>query len=270
MYKPSSGKASLSNLKVLLAEDNEVNKLLALSILRHWGIETQTAHTGNEVIAMMQEHDFDMVLMDIQMPEKSGIEATQAIRQLDDEKKRNVPIIALTANALRGEEKKYLAAGMNDYLTKPFKETELYNVIQRVLSDNSSFGSRYESDAVENLNLPSDGEQLYDMTLVNELAQGNADFIKSLVQIFINTIPQTTKEMAEACEQKNWEQTGKLAHKLKSTIDTMQILSIKEDVRTIEMSCKNAKQIDHVPYLVKRVYAVIEKATVQLRKEFSL
>lgn len=260
----------LNNIKVLLAEDNEVNKLLALSILRHWGVETKTAHNGTEVISLVQQEHFDVILMDIQMPEKSGIEATQAIRALADETKKNIPIIALTANALRGEEKKYIAVGMNDYLTKPFTENELYKVIQRVLSDNNSFGSRYESDAVENLNLPLPTEILYDMTLVNDLAQNNADFVKSLVQIFINTIPTTSKEMVDNCTQKNWEQTGKLAHKLKSTIDTMQILSIKEDVRTIEMNCKNNQQLEHIPYLVKRVDAVIERATEQLKNQFAL
>ena len=128
---------SLGKIKVLLAEDNEVNKLLAKSILHHWGLEAKTAHTGFEAIEMLQNEDFDVILMDIQMPEKNGIEATQEIRNLPDEKKKNIPIIALTANALKGEEKKYLAAGMNDYLTKPFKEKELLEVIRKYVNVDS-------------------------------------------------------------------------------------------------------------------------------------
>jgi CheY-like chemotaxis protein/HPt (histidine-containing phosphotransfer) domain-containing protein len=262
---------TLGNIKVLLAEDNEVNKLLARSILQHWGIESKTAHTGYEAVALLQDEDFDIVLMDIQMPERNGIEATQDIRNLTDEKKKNVPIIALTANALRGEEKKYLAAGMNDYLTKPFKEKELYEVIQRVLAKQNAFGSRYQSYSNgQDVDLPPAGEKLYDLALVDDLAQGNAEFIKSLVQIFIDTVPSTAKEMAETCEQRDWEQTGKLAHKLKSTIDTMQIVSAKDDIRTIEMSGKNGQQIDALPYLVKRINLIIERATEQLKEEFSL
>ncbi len=262
---------TLGNIRILLAEDNEVNKLLAKSILQHWGIESKTAHTGYEALALLQQEDFDIVLMDIQMPERNGIEATQDIRSLLDEKKRNVPIIALTANALRGEEKKYLAAGMNDYLTKPFKEKELYEVIQRVLSQQNAFGGRYQSfAATDNFELPPASEKLYDLALVDDLAQGNADFIKSLVEIFIDTIPPTSKEMVEACELKNWEQTGKLAHKLKSTIDTMQIISAKDDIRTIEMNGKNAQQTDTLLYLTKRIDAIIQRTTEQLKEEFSL
>jgi CheY-like chemotaxis protein len=265
---------TLSHIKILLAEDNEVNKLLAKSILQYWGIESKTAHTGHEAVAMLQNEDFDIVLMDIQMPEKNGIEATQEIRNMSDEKKRNIPIIALTANALRGEEKKYLAAGMSDYLTKPFKEKELYEVIQRVLNNKASFGSRYQVFEVEetpvDLNLPPDDEKLYDLSLVNDLAQGNSDFIKSLVKIFLDTIPPTSKEMVAACTNKDWEQTGKLAHKLKSTIDTMLIANAKEDIRTIEMNGKHAQDTDMLPFLTKRVDALLTRTAQQLQAEFSL
>jgi len=263
--------STLGNIKVLLAEDNEINKLLARSILQHWGIESKTAHTGYEALDLLQKEDFDIVLMDIQMPERNGIEATQDIRNLADEKKRNIPIIALTANALRGEEKKYLAAGMNDYLTKPFKEKELHEVIERVLSKKNSFGGRYESlSAPDDIELPPTTQKLYDLTLINDMAQGNTDFIRSLVQIFIDTIPATSKEMVAACEEKNWEQTGKLAHKLKSTIDTMLILSAKEDIRTIEMNGKHAQQTETLLYLTKRINAIVERTAQQLKEEFAM
>jgi CheY-like chemotaxis protein len=98
-------KNKLPNLKVLIAEDNEVNKLLAKRMLEHWGLTYKTAHTGFEVMELINAEHFDLVLMDIQMPDKNGIEATREIRNLTDETKRNIPIIALTANALKGEEK---------------------------------------------------------------------------------------------------------------------------------------------------------------------
>lgn len=122
----------LGKLKILLAEDNEINLLLARSILQYWGFEARVAVNGNEVIDLMQQEDFDIVLMDIQMPEKSGIDAAREIRAMTDPVKNKIPIIALTANALKGEEQKYFAVGMNDYLTKPFTEKELYAVIDRV------------------------------------------------------------------------------------------------------------------------------------------
>lgn len=126
-------RADLGLRRVLLAEDNEVNKLIAKTILTYWGLETKVAVTGFEVLDLMRKEDFDLVLMDIQMPEKSGIEAANEIRKLTDEKKKIIPIIALTANGLMGEERKYIEAGMDDFLIKPFKESELYEVIKRVL-----------------------------------------------------------------------------------------------------------------------------------------
>jgi CheY-like chemotaxis protein len=264
----------LGKLKVLLAEDNEVNQLLARSILQYWGIESKTAVTGHEVLELMDKEDFDVVLMDIQMPEKSGIEAAKDIRNLADLKKRKVPIIALTANALKGEEKKYIAVGMDDYLTKPFKENELYEVISRVLKNEGSFGRDLNSETTveesqnKSVIYPDAEQKLYDLSLVTELARGNQDFIQSLTKIFVDTIPPTADQMKVACAETKWDETSKLAHKLKSTIDTMNISSIKDDIRTIEGNCKYQKNLEEVPALVEKVKWVIEQTTLQLKKEF--
>lgn len=123
---------SLGKLKILLAEDSEISQLLARSVLQYWGFESKTASNGIEVIQMLEQEDFDLILMDIQMPLKNGVEATQEIRNMRDERKCNIPIVALTATSMKGEEQKFLSSGMNDYITKPFKEQELYNVISRV------------------------------------------------------------------------------------------------------------------------------------------
>jgi CheY-like chemotaxis protein len=264
-------KNSLPNIKVLIAEDNEVNKLLVKRMLEHWGMSYKTAHNGFEVLELVHTEDFDIILMDIQMPNKNGIDAAREIRNLADETKKNIPIIALTANALKGEEKKYQEVGMNDFLTKPFKEKELLAVLQRVFNNSNTFGSRFafamNTSDTENTNA---SEQLYNLSLVNDLAEGNTDFVKSLVQIFIDTIPPTSKEMLAYIEQAEWEQAGKLAHKLKSTIDTMQVVSIKEDIRFIELNGKNKTNIDQIPSIANKVDAVITTTTTQLKAEFEL
>lgn len=125
----------LGNLKVLLAEDNEINQLLARSVLQYLGFESKTASNGQEAIDLLQQEDFDVILMDIQMPIKGGVEATTEIRNLTHPKKKHIPIIALTASTLKGEEARYLAAGMNAFIPKPFKEQDLYNIIDKVLSE---------------------------------------------------------------------------------------------------------------------------------------
>lgn len=267
----------LGNLKVLLAEDNEVNQLLAKSILQYWGLESKIAITGSEVLELVKREEFDVILMDIQMPEKSGIEATTEIRNLQDPKKRNIPIIALTANALKGEEKKYLAAGMDDFLTKPFKANELHDVITRVIKNEGSFGRDLRNHlptqkafnvtpAAVNITEP----KLYDLRSVHDIARGSDEFVLMLVKIFLDTIPADSKTMVNACNEKKWDQVSKLAHKLKSTIDTMHIESIKENVRTVETDAKQGINKDALPALVFKINDVIEKTAILLRHEFKL
>ena len=266
----------LGNIKVLLAEDNEVNQLLAKSILMHWGLETRIACTGNEVMELLQAEDFDLVLMDIQMPDKNGLEATIEIRNLADKKKKNIPIIALTANALKGEEKKYIAVGMDDFLTKPFKEKELLEVISRVLDNKGSFGRALDNETVNQLTTSmieepiTENDRLYDMNSLNEVSRGNKDFIVTLARIFLNTIPKNCLEMAEAAEAKNWDRVSNLAHKLKPTIDTMNIRLIKQDIRAIEINAKNKADLISIPRQIEKVKEIIDKTAFQLKEEFSL
>ncbi len=259
----------LGALKVLLAEDNEINQLLTKGMLEFWGCKPKIASTGIQVMKLVEEESFDIILMDIQMPEKNGFETTREIRSLTDNTKRNIPIIALTANALQGEEAKYYAAGMNGYLTKPFSESALYEVISQTLAQ-ATPSSHTESNHQNTIMQTEPTEKLYDLTLVNELARGNEEFILNLSKIFIDTVPPTSREMVQECKKKNWEQVGKLAHKLKSTIDTMCINSLKDDIRLIEKNGKDKKNIDAIPGLVEKTDQVIEKVTQQLKAAFNL
>lgn len=259
----------LGKLKILLAEDNEVNQLLAKSILQYWGFESKVATNGYEVIDMLESEDFDVILMDIQMPEKSGIEAAEEIRKLADSKKKNIPIIALTANALKGEENKYIEVGMDDYLTKPFKQNDLYDVISRVLSNNGLFGRKLnDSKNISSVIYPDPSVKLYNLSLLNEIARGNDEFLLSLAKIFIETIPSTSTQLKEACMHEEWNSASKLAHKLKSTIDSLQITSIKEDVRFIELNAMKLEHLSELSEIADKIEWVINKVALQLKEQF--
>lgn len=255
----------LGKLQVLLAEDNEVNQMLTKAILAQIGFETKVAATGREALDLMAANEFDVVLMDIQMPELNGLEATQMIRQMPGHK-GTIPVIALTANALAGEETKYLSAGMNGYLTKPFSEAALYHVIESALNRNNDQKTQTDTPDMQAHN----NETLYDLTLVNELARGNQEFIVNLSKIFVDTVPVTAAEMVQACAQEDWEQVGKLAHKLKSTIDTLGIHSLKDDIRLLEKNGKNKQDLESIPPMVAKTDSVISQVTAQLRSAFNL
>jgi two-component system, sensor histidine kinase len=122
--------SSLKPLKILVAEDNPANRLLVSRLLTRVGHQVQVATTGLEAIAALRQHDVDIVLMDIHMPDLDGIAATRVIRGMGDRLSR-IPIIALTANAMSGDRERYLAAGMTDYISKPFQPASLHTAIHR-------------------------------------------------------------------------------------------------------------------------------------------
>jgi CheY-like chemotaxis protein len=124
---------------ILLAEDNPINQRVALYNLTKLGHKVDIAQNGQEAVAMVQSHSYDIVLMDIQMPLMSGLEATKAIRQWENDsgKKLGIPIIAMTADALLGNMERYLAEGMSGFISKPFKLRELENVLKNAIESKS-------------------------------------------------------------------------------------------------------------------------------------
>jgi signal transduction histidine kinase/DNA-binding response OmpR family regulator len=122
---------SLQNIKILVAEDNKMNQLLVKSILDKYDVQTEIVDNGEEAIAAMQQNHFDIILMDVQMPKMDGISATKLFR---NDKTATTPVIAMTAHVLPGEREKCMAAGMNDYLSKPLDEDELIAMIKRYFS----------------------------------------------------------------------------------------------------------------------------------------
>ncbi|MEP6727756.1 MAG: ATP-binding protein [Bacteroidota bacterium] len=257
------------NRRVLVAEDVELNQFLAKHIMQSWGFEVTIAENGRKAVQALEEKDFDFILMDIQMPEMDGISATQYIRQLQDVKKAAIPIIALTANALKGDSDTYLKAGMNDYLSKPFTEAGLFNVIKRNLEKNLAPDTEINLPELPTMNENND-TPLYDLSMVRSVSGGDETFIKKMVQLFIETVPPGLTDLHEAHKAQDWQRMGKIAHKLKSTIDSIGIVTLKDDIRLIESNGKHEKDTDGLAPLVIRVTEVINKCILQLKADFSL
>lgn len=279
---------SLGHRKILVAEDVELNQYLARHILESWEFEVVIVNNGLEALQALEHATFDCILMDVQMPEMDGIEATQHIRRLPDPVKANIPIIALTANALKGDSEKYLAAGMNDYLAKPFDEERLFQVIYRnlayyktpVLSEapgSAAAGDResgsgsgdhpFKNNNNSNTMTTPANPRLYDLSMVQSVSGGDEGFIRKMVALFIETVPQNMTDLKNAMKQENWDQVGKTAHKLKSTIDSMGIKSIRQEIRTVEANAKQKEAIQEIPALVGMIDNVIEECILQLKAE---
>jgi len=263
---------SLGHRKVLVAEDVELNQYLARHILESWDFEVLIVNNGREALDALEGTSFDCILMDVQMPEMDGIEATQRIRKFPDPVKANIPIIALTANALKGDSEKYLAAGMSDYLAKPFDEARLFRVISRNLSRLQTpveapapIAAHTHNNNTSNM-IPGNS-RLYDLSMVQSVSGGDENFIKKMVALFIETVPQNMQDLKNALNEENWDQVGKTAHKLKSTIDSMGIKSIRQEIRTVEANARQKEGLDVVPGLVATVDNVIKECIGQLQAE---
>ena len=261
----------LGKRSVLVVEDVELNQFLAKHIMQAWGFEVTIADNGRKAINILEEKDFDFILMDIQMPEMDGISATQYIRQMKDSKKAGIPIIALTANALKGDSDTYIKAGMNDYLSKPFTEPNLFEVIKRNLEKTTGIVSAeiILPDSPTAINEDT-STPLYDLSMVRSVSGGDESFIRKMVQLFIETVPPGIADLQEAHKKQEWQRMGKIAHKLKSTIDSIGIVTIKDEIRLIENNGKHEKDTGSLAPLVERVTDVINNCIQQLKADFSL
>jgi HPt (histidine-containing phosphotransfer) domain-containing protein len=125
-------------------------------------------------------------------------------------------------------------------------------------------------DSTESTSNESHGESLYDLTMVRTVSGGDEAFIKKMIQLFIETVPPSLADLKEAEGQQQWERVGKVAHKLKSTIDSMGIISLREDIRAVETNGKQQQNIDAIPALIQKVDTIINACILQLKTDFSL
>ncbi|OYU55467.1 MAG: hypothetical protein CFE25_11100 [Chitinophagaceae bacterium BSSC1] len=267
--------------RILIAEDVELNQFIARQILESWGMEVAVAANGKIAVEMVQKQHFDLILMDIQMPEMDGIEATEIIRKLDDPKLAKIPIIALTANALKGDNHLYFQAGMNDYITKPYTEEKLYSVLSKFLPANplatlpkvevNKPASRILVEEDHELLTSQTGDGLlYDLTMVRQIGKGNPDFIGKMVALFLDQLPNDIVKLKEYADKDEWEALSKLAHRMKPSIEGMGIHSLKTIIRELETRSRNNESIRDVEMkkLVAFTCETMEKVLIQLRIEF--
>lgn len=194
-------------IHVLLAEDNELNQKLALKILSSSGITADVASNGKIATDILRDHVYDVVLMDLQMPEMDGYVATSYIRKV---LKNQVPIIAMTAHSLVGEQEKCYEIGMTDYLSKPYKAQDLIAKIERAVNN------KIESDAQHFEVLPPTNE-FYDLTDLKMLSGGDDVFVTESLKIFSRNIQADIDLMSSAIEKQNTNAVSRLAHKMKSS-----------------------------------------------------
>jgi two-component system sensor histidine kinase/response regulator len=201
--------------KVLVVEDNEVNQELFVLLLNKLGLEVLRAYNGREAVDLFDHEEPILVFMDLQMPEMNGFEASQAIRGLG----HSMPIVAVTANALKGEMEKCLQVGMNDFITKPFKRHDLIAVINRVWGRDKAQESPLAEVVREEEEVMPDfmGELLFDYEESLNTFLGNRDLVGKLARSFIEKVEKHGLEIEKALEAGDHETAFQQAHAVKGS-----------------------------------------------------
>ncbi|WP_460614566.1 ATP-binding protein [Hymenobacter seoulensis] len=193
--EPAYDTGALRGRRILLVEDNEINRVVARMLLEEWGIELDEAPDGTAGLACFESQTYDAVLMDIQMPGMSGMAVTTAIRHHPDPRRASVPILALTANAFQADTERYLACGMNDCVAKPFQEQDLYAKLLNVLA-------------------PAP----YDLTSLHNLSHGKSTFVYSIIRSFLTNMPASLELLRAATRSENWPEVARLVHHIKPSL----------------------------------------------------
>jgi PAS domain S-box-containing protein len=244
--------------RVLVVEDNEANQKVIYHMLDKIGIDADLADNGKVAIKLLEDgFQYDLVIMDLQMPEMDGFETTEYIRQ---NLKLTIPIIAMTASALRNEKIKCMELGMNEYLNKPFVPADLFRELRRFLL-------KKEEVITEN-NQPevyTESKKLYSLNHLIEL--DDLDCLCEVLHIFLESTPVIMNEINEAIVLKNWEEVYKKAHKLKSSIGVLQMGKLMSVISKIESDAKEKKNLEEIPVYFEKAQEFLSQVTPIIKDE---
>lgn len=224
---------ALKKINLLVVEDNPMNQKLIIKILELWDCPFEIASNGYVAIEKSKEKKFDVILMDIHMPDIDGCETTQKIRANAENPNQDTTIIALTAAALLDEKNRALEAGMDDFLTKPFSPKQLkihlgkWLNIDTKISQPTSY-SQFSQNEIVSL----------DFTYLLDSCQGDHIFVKEMIEIFLQEIPIAMKQMKLEMENKNWQAIAEIAHRIKTNYMMVGLNIQKENALDIEKSIK--------------------------------
>ena len=247
--------------RILLAEDNVVNQKVALRLLERLDYCVDVVANGQSAIAAWQTGNFDLILMDCQMPQLDGYEATREIRRLE-EGKRRIPIVALTAHAMKGDEEKCRAAGMDDYLSKPINRDKLDACLERLLhctdSKDVNIAIQRTPNHAGNANYPADWQALLDSS------DGDEDFVRELVDAYVGTGDKEVAAIAAALSGGDAAAMLASAHTLKSASANLHAAAATSAAAQLETAARLGESSKFLA-LAEKLTAEVARAVAYLR-----
>jgi PAS domain S-box-containing protein len=232
-------RAARQPLRVLLAEDNPVNQEVALRLLERRGHSVIVAENGRQALTAIERHKFDLVLMDVQMPEMGGLEATQLIREKEKSTGEHLPILAMTAHAMQGDRERCIAAGMDGYLAKPIDPKSFLQTVEGI-SLRATQSETTPKDAAEREE-GGDGHRSLDAKALLEWFSGNRKLLRNIVKTFRDDCPRMMARIRTALAANDANLLAEGAHALKGSVGNFGPTAALEATREMEKIARQGK-----------------------------
>lgn len=229
-FSDQSNRDASAPVRILLAEDNPVNQRVAMGILRKHHYEVMAVDNGRAALQALKKGSFDLVLMDVQMPEMDGFAATAAIREAERTTGEHLPIVAMTARAMKGDREACLASGMDGYLSKPLHSRQLFEMIEKVLAGRVQQDSKDDPSASDNEILfaneglkstspsPAEKSTAIDFDALLERVEHDGMLMAEMIELYLQTAPQLLAEIESGVQRRQPEVVQKAAHALKGAL----------------------------------------------------
>ncbi|MCG9751314.1 response regulator [Vibrio brasiliensis] len=275
-----------TNVRVLVAEDNRANQLVIREMFKRIGLNIDIAENGRQAIEMVQQYQYDVIFMDISMPEMDGMQACKAIRNLDDPATAKLPIIALTAHSLAGDKEKFLASGMNDYLSKPLRASQLIDKINLFLNEeqNTVSDSAHKTEIqteqpkaykasiekVEPVKQEEVNLELVDEQILQQMIEDtSAEVIPLLIDHYLEESQQRLEKIYQAIEREDAETVEFETHTLGSSSLALGNRTLSNFARKIEHLCIDGQGVqafklkDELQHVAEQSLAALEQRKQQ-------
>lgn len=270
--------------RILVAEDHDINRFIIEKMLSGWDASIDFAVTGAEAVEKAKSQSYDIILMDIEMPDMNGYSATEIIRNQLSAPACHIPIIAMTGHAMLGEKEKCLSIGMNDYLSKPFKPEMLKEIIieytvgakskptvngttEKNTEKKGSKHAKTSGSKKTRSEIPT--EPIINLSFLRNISDNNEEFFSEFIELFLKNTPESIKDMQSAINTGDWEKLRQAAHKVKPSFNYVGLKDLNMLAAKIEDNAKQRKDMEMNREMLNQIREKCTQAYKELQQELT-
>ena len=281
------GESELRQNRVLLVEDNEINQKVVENLLNDWEIDYVISGDGKAALKAYKAGDFNLILMDVHLPKLDGMEVTQRIREIEESSadSKHIPIIALSATNQQTDIERCLAAGMDDFISKPFDPGELHRIILKHTSDHGrEVVEEFENEETETAVQQSEGsnggkrtakngtssepEEVIDLEPLRNMDYSSEELVLEMAKIFVESLPEFFEEVEAHLEAERWDELKAAIHKMKPSVNYMGIKKLQTLMPAIEQMAVKRSNLEQIPEKVEEMITLCRKGKRELEEMF--